>query len=158
MKQKRSYAEGANIKRGDAPSEVPIGTPNPAAVAYEEPTKPAPSPAQDAPVAEPQLPWSNGRWAVTEHGMESVTTAGDRPSVVDYVIEAPRLLKLQPGSAGISMWAAQLAAKSWVDDVEPLMEALGNALSVHHPGQQVVDLAASAEVARRIWARSRRRG
>ena len=153
MKQKRVSAEELGIKPNAAPSSAP----EPLAVAYEDITNPTPNRAPEAPLAESQLPWSNGRWAVTENGMESVTIGGNPPRVIDYAVEATRLLQLQPGSAGISMWAAQLAAKSWVDDVDPLMEALGHALSVHHPGQQVVDLAASAEEACRIWARSHRR-
>lgn len=104
------------------------------------------------PPAPPEL-WANGRWAVTEAGLESRTLAGPHRRLIDYVIEAPRLLRLQSGQPGVSSWALQLAAKSWVDDPEALIDALAQALRIHHPDQTAVDLVASAEAARLTWAR-----
>jgi hypothetical protein len=115
---------------------------------------PGPIPEQEAPTPTPRILWLNSRWAVTEHALESRTTAGDPPRLVDYVIEAPRLLRVHQGAPGVSMWAAQLAAKSWVDDVEAMLEAIEQALLIHYPAQTVVDLAATDMEARRIWNRS----
>jgi hypothetical protein len=105
-----------------------------------------------------QLPpaiWKNDRWAVTEYGLESLTRAGPDHTLVEYPIDAARLLRVEPGTEGVSMWAVQLAAKSWLDDVGAMLEAIANALEIHHRGQTAIDMAATAAEARRVWERSR---
>lgn len=101
--------------------------------------------------ARPVELWSNDRWAVTEAGLVS-RYESDNGQPIDYVIERERLLRVLPGTA-VSMWGPHLAGKAWVDDPGTLMEALAEALRRHHPGQTVVDLAATREHAAREWAR-----
>ena len=135
------------------PAAEPDRRAGPAApVVAEDATPPVVNSAPTPPPALPDL-WTNGRWAVTENGLESRTLAGDAPRLIDYPIEAERLLRLQPGQSGVSSWAVHPEAKSWVDDPDALVEGLAHALRIHHPGQTAVDLAAGAEAAR-TWARS----
>jgi hypothetical protein len=104
-----------------------------------------------------QVLWSNGDWAVTEYGLESTVRSGPQRMLINYVVEVPRLLKIQHGTPNVSMWAAQIAGKPWVPDPDAFSDAFEQALRLYYPGQNSVDIAASREVARRTWHRSRRR-
>ena len=107
-------------------------------------------------VASPEA-WQNGRWAVTEAGLESMTRAGPKnETLIEYALPPDQLLRTWPGSAGVSNCALLLAGKSWLVDVEELLDALAHALRVHHPGQTAVDMAATEEAARREWQRTHR--
>jgi hypothetical protein len=119
-------------------------------------TTPARDPKQDAPPPASPVLWRNSRWAVTDAGLESLTRAGPHDMLIVYRVPATELLRTRPDTPGVSSWAMQLAGKSWVDDVDALIDAIAQALRVHHPGQSSVDLAATALEARRIWARSHR--
>jgi len=103
--------------------------------------------------AEPQSLWSNSDWAVTDVGLESRIAINGR--LIEYVVEKERLLQVEQGT-DVSRWARQIAEKSWVSDPEPLVEALAQAISLHHPMQTVIDLAATADEARRVWSRTHR--
>jgi hypothetical protein len=111
--------------------------------------------AGEAPTTAPPLPWTNGRWTVTDAGLESLTRAGPHDRQITYVVPASELLKCLPGAPGVSSWAIHLAGKTWVDDVDALIEAIAQALNRLHPGQTAIDMVATAERARAEWARSR---
>src|SRR5262245_57211078 len=87
--------------------------------------------------------WTNGRWAVTDAGLESRYVINGMP--IDYPIEKERLLRVKRGTTAVSMWGRQLAEKSWVEDIDAFVDALAEALRQHHPGQTVVDLDATRE-------------
>jgi hypothetical protein len=138
--KKRSLIPDQVTPAAEPPAAEPDRRAGPAtAVVAEDVTPPAANSASAPPPAPPDL-WTNTRWAVTENGLESRTLAGDSRRLIDYPIEAPRLLRLQPGQPGVSSWAVHLAAKSWVDDPDALVEAIAQALRIHHPGQTAVDL------------------
>jgi hypothetical protein len=103
----------------------------------------------------PTAPWHNETWSVTEFGIVSrVIMANGLRLPCD--IDAARLLQTRAGMDGVSDWALHVASKTWCQNPDDFLEALAEALRVHHAGQTAVDMAATAEAARRIWARSRR--
>src|SRR5262249_55409831 len=107
---------------------------------------PSGSPIDVTPPATPPKPsgtgaadlWNNGRWAVTDAGLESRVVINGRQ--IDYLIEKDRLLRVKHGTTAMSMWGRQLAGKSWVDDIGGFVDALEEALRRHHPGQTVIDI------------------
>jgi hypothetical protein len=102
----------------------------------------------------PAALWQNSAWAVTGAGIESrVTMANGLRLPCD--IDAARLLRTRAGMDGVSDWALHVASKSWCGNPDEFIEALAQALHIHHPGQTAIDMTATAEAARRIWARSR---
>ena len=78
--------------------------------------------------------------------------------LIERLITKDRLLQTRHGEPRAANAALQLAAKTWVADVEIMIRAFGQAIERHHPGQTVIDMAATAEEARRVWARSRPSG
>ncbi len=146
-------------------ADAAAAVPTPAAGSTDAPGSPA-SPAvppSDGAALEPPaqllLPpvyLHNGAWAATDLGLESRVRVGDPPTLVEYVIDAPRLRLVRAGAPGVSDCALHLAGKSWVTDPEPMLEALGAALQAHHPGQQVVDMEATVRAARLEWERTHR--
>jgi len=99
--------------------------------------------------------WSNGRWAVTEAGLESRVVINEM--LIEYLIEKDRLLRVKRGTSAVSMWGAHLAEKSWVQDIDPFVDALAEALRRHHPGRKVIDIDATREDAQREWRRRHER-
>ena len=105
-------------------------------------------------VTPPAVLWRNEAWAVTDSGIESrvVMSNGLR---LPCDIDAARLLRTRAGMDGVSDWGLHVASKSWCGNPDEFVDALAQALRIHHPGQTAVDMAATAEAARRLWARSR---
>ena len=125
----------------------------------------ATTPASDSTAAEtgtatvkdmtpPAVLWQNSAWGVTDFGIESrVVMANGLRLPCD--IDAARLLRTRAGMDGVSDWGLHVASKSWCGNPDEFVDALAQALRIHHPGQTAVDMAATAEAARRLWARSR---
>jgi hypothetical protein len=112
---------------------------------------PAPKPDQSE-TATPDALWQNSVWAVTDFGIEPRTMmANGLPLPCE--IAASRLLQIRDGMPGVSNWALHVASKSWCANPDEFLEALAEALRIHHHGQATVDLAATALEARRVWAR-----
>ena len=151
----RSLITTQQAKTADAPPTEPSkavpGHDVPLAPETSEPFVDAAQPRATTPGARPTDLWGNGSWAVTEAGLESRYVINGMP--IDYLIEKERLTAVLPGTR-ISMWAAQLAEKSWLDDPKALIEAITEALRRHCPGQTVIDLDATREHAVREWHRT----
>ncbi len=109
---------------------------------------------------DPQLPHQVGAWVVTPVGLESRVEAGPERRLVEYVVERDRLLRQRPGAPGVSDWAMQLAAKTWVDSAAAntaMIEAVEVAIRHHHPDQQAIDFEATRRAAEDEWFRTHRR-
>jgi hypothetical protein len=76
----------------------------------------------------PRCLWDNGRWAVTELGLEPLYSKdGERYEA--YVISAAHLLDMRE-FAPVYFWPTDVAVQAWLD-FDPFEEAFIKALEIH---------------------------
>jgi hypothetical protein len=73
--------------------------------------------------------WDNGRWAVTEFGLEPLYSK-EPERYEAYVIPAAHLLDTRGFVALVYFWPAQVAAQAWLD-FDAFEEAFIKALEIH---------------------------
>jgi len=77
----------------------------------------------------PRCLWDNGRWAVTEFGLEPLYSK-EPERYEAYVIPAVHLLDTRGFVAPFYFWPVQVAAQAWFD-LDAFEEAFKKALAIH---------------------------
>jgi hypothetical protein len=83
----------------------------------------------------PRCVWDNGRWAVTEFGLEPLYSK-EPERYEAYVIPAAHLLDTRGFGAPLYFWPVQVAAQAWLD-LDAFEEAFKKSLEIHSQKYQL---------------------